>query len=650
MQFKYPELLYALGLLLIPIIVHLFQLRRFEKIAFTNVKFLKKVELQTRKSSKLKKFLILITRLLLFAALILAFAQPYFSQNKKNETVKTIIYLDNSLSMQAKNGTNELMKNAVQDIITNFNNDDVVSVLTNADSYQDLSSKDLKNQLLSLEYHPISQDLNTILLRAKKELSANKNTKNQVVLISDFQNNNDLSSLKLDSTLQYSFVQLLPQKKENVAIDSLYIDKQNGQEIVLKAVLKSYNATFNNFSVSLFKDNILTRKSTCEIKKNKSTVVTFKIPFNDSFNGKITIEDNLLAFDNTFYFSLNKLEKINVLAIGNDLNYLTKLFTNNEFRLQSKTLAQVDYNTISNQHLIVLNELESIPNSLQKVLKTFVNSGGSLAVIPAVKSDIANYNQFMNALKIGSITDIDNIEHKVNTINFSHPILDNVFEKQVKNFQYPNLKKTFRVQLRNASSILKFDNLRPFISQINSNKGNIYWLSGAINNTNSNFKNSPLIVPIFYNFGKQSCQLTELYYTIGQKNTIEIKTEIKKDEVLKIVDKTDSFIPLQNANQNTVKIITEEQPLKAQHYQIVKQEKTLKNAAYNFNRIESNTSYLDVKNQFKNYRNTRFSKNISETLDYIKNENTSTLLWKYCIALALLFLIIEMLLIKFLKG
>ena len=76
MQFKHPEILYALFLLLIPIIVHLFQLRRFEKVPFTNVKFLKQVELQTRKSSKLKKFLILCSRLLALTGLVFAFAQP----------------------------------------------------------------------------------------------------------------------------------------------------------------------------------------------------------------------------------------------------------------------------------------------------------------------------------------------------------------------------------------------------------------------------------------------------------------------------------------------------------------------------------------------------------------------------------------------
>ncbi|NNC70612.1 MAG: hypothetical protein HKN90_07325, partial [Flavobacteriaceae bacterium] len=117
MQFKHPEILYALFLLLIPIIIHLFQLRRFEKVAFTNVKFLKQVQIQTRKSSRLKKFLILCARLLVFTALIVAFAQPFLSSIKKDEVLNTYIYLDNSMSMQAKGSSGELLKRAVQDIV-----------------------------------------------------------------------------------------------------------------------------------------------------------------------------------------------------------------------------------------------------------------------------------------------------------------------------------------------------------------------------------------------------------------------------------------------------------------------------------------------------------------------------------------------------
>ncbi len=81
MQFKHPELLWGLLLLLIPILIHLFQLRRFKKTPFTNVKFLKKVISESRRSSTLKKWLLLFTRLMIIAGLVIAFAQPFFAKS-----------------------------------------------------------------------------------------------------------------------------------------------------------------------------------------------------------------------------------------------------------------------------------------------------------------------------------------------------------------------------------------------------------------------------------------------------------------------------------------------------------------------------------------------------------------------------------------
>lgn len=656
MQFKYPEILYALFLLLIPIIVHLFQLQRFEKVAFTNVKFLKKIELQTRKSSQLKKFLILLSRLLLFASFILAFAQPFFSKNKVSIKPQTLLYLDNSLSMQAKDGSNELFKKAIQDIISKNTFTDNISVLTNDNFYTDLSGKDLKNQLLSLDYHPIPQDINTVLLKAKKSFKQQSNTKNHFILVSDFQKNNIKTKLKLDSTIHYSFVQTLPQKKENIAIDSIYISSQNGQKITLKVILKSHQAKVDNLSVSLLKENILLGKSSISLEKNKVNTAQFTFPFNETFNGKIIIEDHLIPFDNTFYFSMNSVEKINVLAIGNNNKFLSKIYTTSEFNFIDLKQNQIDYNKILNQHLIVLNELEDIPNSLQNVLKDFVFLGGSLVIIPNQKSEITNYNQFFNNLHIGSIKSLTNNEHKITSINFSHPILNGVFEKQVKNFQYPNIKSSFPSALRNTSPILKFDNQQPFISQSKGGKGRIYWIAAPINQKNSNFKNSPLIVPVFYNFGKQSYQVTELFYTIGKENIIEVQTDIKKDEVLEINKSTafgstkNSFIPVQQVNHNKVTITTDEKPLLAYHYQISKQGQTIKNIAYNYDRKEGVTEYNNLKNTFKNNQNVTVSSTIEQAFNQINNQYKSKSLWKWFVGLALLFLFVEILLIKFMKG
>ena len=175
MQFKHPELLYALLLLLIPIIVHLFQLRKFEKVAFTNVEFLKSVTIQTRKSSQLKKWLTLITRLLLFTAIILAFAQPFFSKtNSLNQTTENVIYLDNSFSMQAKGEKGELMKRGVQDLLETIDENEVLTLFTNDKIYKKTTLKAIKNDLLQLDYSANQLDYNALILKGKQEFSTNE--------------------------------------------------------------------------------------------------------------------------------------------------------------------------------------------------------------------------------------------------------------------------------------------------------------------------------------------------------------------------------------------------------------------------------------------------------------------------------------------
>lgn len=140
MQFQHPELLYALLLLLIPIIIHLFQLRRFKKVAFTNVKFLKALEMQTRKSSQLKKWLILFTRMALLACIVLAFAQPFTTNTTSFKTAQeTVVYLDNSFSMEAKGSNGSLLNTAITELINSVNEDEQITLFTNTTTYRNTS-------------------------------------------------------------------------------------------------------------------------------------------------------------------------------------------------------------------------------------------------------------------------------------------------------------------------------------------------------------------------------------------------------------------------------------------------------------------------------------------------------------------------------
>ena len=77
MQFVNPGFLFGLFAIAIPVIIHLFNFRRFRKVYFTNVEFIQELKKETQKQSRLKHLLILLLRILAIVALVLAFARPY---------------------------------------------------------------------------------------------------------------------------------------------------------------------------------------------------------------------------------------------------------------------------------------------------------------------------------------------------------------------------------------------------------------------------------------------------------------------------------------------------------------------------------------------------------------------------------------------
>ncbi|WP_046755847.1 vWA domain-containing protein [Kordia jejudonensis] len=641
MQFKYPEVLYALALLLIPILVHLFQLRRFEKTAFTNVKFLKNVILQTRKSSQLKKWLILSTRLLALAALIIAFAQPYFANRDIVKTEnETVIYLDNSFSMQTKGEKGALLKRAVQELLNTVPEDEEISIFTNTETYKNTTIKSIRNELLRLDYSNQQEAIPAVILKGRKLFSKQQNSVKNLILISDFQQQEQLA-IQNDSTFTTNYIQLKPANANNITLDSLYIAEQDASAITIAVTLKNSGISVQDVPVSLYDGESLIAKSSVDIETQNASEVTFSIPSNKVIQGSIKIDDNSLQFDNELFFNINAPEKINVLAVNEtDDAFLKKLYTDDEFNLISTPVNQLNYNAIATQQLIILNELKTIPNPLLTALRSFKQNGGSLVIIPAKESNLQSYNQLLQANNFGRFSEVPNVtEKKITKINFSHPLFTNVFEKKVSNFQYPKVNSYFATN--GSAAILQLENNLPFLLSTNET----YVFTAPINSENSNFKNSPIIVPILYNIGKNSLRLTNVYYTLGKENTFDVQTSLSQDAVLTVSKNSEEFIPLQQTANNKVRLTTGEFPTRAGTYDIKNQNAVLQQVSYNFDRKESILQYHNIANLYPENTHTT----VSQFFEDLKNEQSVASLWKWFVIFALLFLCIEILILKFVK-
>ena len=640
MLFKNPEILYALFLLLIPIFIHLFQLRRFQKVDFTNVAFLKKVTIQTRKSSQLKKWITLLMRMAALACIIIAFAQPFTSSKTAlNQEKETVVYIDNSFSMQLKGNKGALLERAVQDLFNNTSNAGKLSWFSNTSERKNTTPQDFKNEILSIEYSQNQLNPNQVLLKANQLFSNETGILKRLIYISDFQQKDAFPEIPDNLTVEA--VQLKPVKASNISLDSIFIASKNASITQIKVKASKQNEDINETTISLFNNERLIAKTALDFSATNNGIATFDIDNSTDFIGKLQVNDANLPFDNTLFFSINKPGKIKVLAINEaDGKFLQRLFEKEEFQFTQQTFKSLNYNDIYDQNFIVLNELEEIPASLNTALKAFSEQGGSVLVIPSTLANLNNYNNFLQTTSLGTLSKETAQEKKITKIAFSHPLFKDVFEKEVVNFQYPKVNSFYDLST-NATAALFFEDNKPFLLQ----KGKTFFFTAAINNENSNFQSSPLVVPTIYNMALQSLPLPRVYHTIGEQNSMAIPVKLASDEILKIKDSTSQFIPLQQTKANYVLITTITDPTKSGNYQIVKENEVIENISFNYSRKESELQYLNP----ENWKGVQVYKTIDDLFDSISEANSINSFWKWFAIFALLFLICEMLILKFYK-
>ena len=653
MQFKYPEVLFFLFLLLIPLLIHLFQLQKFRKEAFTNVQFLKEIELETRKSAKLKKLLILLSRLLAFAALIIAFAQPFINKNESLDQRESIYYVDNSFSMQSKiaSGIDQLQlnKNYLLDKAAGI--DGIQTLLSNDKYNRELDAKSFKNALVNIDFYPIHKNINQLLLEINSYSTAKSNTLFDLYLLTDFQKINGVIDTSLiDKKQQYNLVSASNVDQKNISIDSIWIAERDAKEITLTSRLTSHGFNITDLSVSLHLDETLYGKSTLNLLAGESKEITFKIPAAGNSSGKIAISDHSLSFDNELFFSIPKRYKTKVLVIGRHNDFLKRIFQKDAFELTEVTYTDLDQSKISRQDLIILDELETISNPLIQGLNSFVENKGKLVIIPAINSEIENYNKLLLSFDAGIISGKFDDDKKISKINYEHPFFNKVFEKEIYNFQYPILSEGFTFVLNNASSLLQFDDLTDFASELNYKEGKIFLIAAPLSDPSNKFSNSPLVVPLFYNFSLESQDNEAIYLTIGQTQHVIIQSVNSGDEPIKIIQNEMEFIPLQTRNNDKVRITTSEFPIMSGIYDFKSKEQTIEKIAYNYNRRESELSYQSLQQLVDQYKNIHLYDSIEKAIKDGNERNNNKNLWQLFVIFALVFLVLEILLQKFLKN
>ncbi|PQB04487.1 BatA domain-containing protein [Aureitalea marina] len=648
MQFTYPTLLYGLFLLLIPIIIHLFQLRRFQRVKFTNVAFLKRAKLQTRKSSELKRWLTLITRMLALACMVLAFAQPYSTQKTdRSERENTVIYLDNSFSMQAKGEAGSLLERGIQDLYESVSQADDFQWFTNSDTYTNASVDDFRRQVLQVTYSSAQMSTEQMLLKANQLLGSTAAGNKRLIMITDLHQPLDLPESMRD--IQLDLVRLSPVNRNNTSIDTAYLMRSEGEGTRLRAKVSHRGSELSEIPISLFKADTLIAKTAVSLSDSgpvstgvQSGWINFDLEQYPSFIGRLEINDGGLNYDNSLFFNWGAQNEVSVMIIEeSNTDYLLPLYQQQGFQLNRQPADNINFNDISSQDFIVLHELEQIPMSLRNSLIAYYQNGGHLFVIPPELMDRDQYNQLLSALNAGILSSWIPAERNIASINFDHPLFSGVFEREVSNFQYPTVSGYHRYKGSNMSTVISYENGDDFLLA----KERLYVSTAPLSADWSTFQFSPLIVPTLFNMAQLSLPNPELYFEIGRTNSFALDISLSQDEILSLQDSLVNFIPLQQAKANSVVLTTTDQPSRAGTYGVYQNDERLKSVSYDYNRNES----LLTNAQLPEIEGLNVFDSVPELWQEINERNQVTGYWKWFVIFAVVLLLIEMCILRFIK-
>ena len=479
------------------------------------------------------------------------------------------------------------------------------------------------------------------MAKIKSRKSANNK---DVIIISDAIGLIPKQLKSIDGNFNTYFITPEAEQKNNIAIDSVYMNQTLNDFYEIGVNLKSYGEQDNAIPIGLYNNNKLVAKTLVKFEKSE-TAINFTIPKKD-FNGYVSINDASLKYDNTYYFSITKPEKTNVISIGKTekSGFLTRIYTTEEFNYSNSTIETLDYNTIEKQDAIVLNELENLPQALVTNLKSFVEKGGNLVFIPSAESKITDTNRFLGTFGQIQLGTNQNANKLITKIAFQHPLFQSVFEKKIDNFQYPNTKQNFDLKTTNPA-ILSYEDQSCFLTSIQNQVSNVYVFAAPINKMNSNFQNSPLIVPIFYNMA-QSVQKTGVNaLKIGENQPFLVDTNMSKDEILEVKNNDEKFIPTQQILNNKVKLQFDDYPIFAGNFGIYKKDEVVRNISFNYNRSESNLE--QSKSQLLS--DYKVVKSIDSVFNSLLSDRSNDEIWKIFVILTLLFLFLEVLIQKLVK-
>lgn len=483
MTFLNPLVLFGLAAAAIPLLLHLFNLRKLRKIEFSTLSFLKELQKTKIRRLKIRQLLLLILRTLLIIFVVLAFSRPTLQGSiaagfGTRAKTTAVFIVDNSLSMTGSDERGELIRQAKESALKAVDllkegDEAFLVLLSEARSSASLTSGSSTKNLMALksavrDIRPssIHRSLEDALRLAAKLLSGSSNYNKEVYVFSDFQSGlmTDQEDVEqpvetlFPGEVRFYFIRLGNRSFQNLGITSVSIPNaifEPGRSFSVQARISNFGSTdVRDHVVSIFLNGIRIAQRGFDVPSEKSTDVEFQVtPSASGFlEGFIELEDDDLQYDNRRHFTIRIPDKISVLLVGSasELRYVRLALETqrtdggSSLDLRETRVNQFSANQLNALDVVLLASAVGLSTVQVDQLATFVRAGGGLVFFPTSRDEASVFNTTIaSSLKLPAMVGIEGSASKQSAgqnesfvefekVETQHPLFLGMFEEPSK--------------------------------------------------------------------------------------------------------------------------------------------------------------------------------------------------------------------------
>lgn len=638
-------------LLLIPIAIHFLNFVRTKKVYFSKVQFISYVKDQRNKIESIKRLVLLITRCLLFLALLVSFLTV--NSVSKEEVSREIVFVDNTPSSSFKQ--NNL---SVLDIAINYLNQSTSAekeIALNTASFDKKGLYFSKNNL-SDRTIDITTDYNSFSLTKVKdrvnnvlsfsELDAEEAT---VTVVSDFQKNIDISALT-NTPYKINLVKVGGiESYANVVIDSLWLGSKFVAVNQKSTLFVAYHVIGESDEVTLKLLIEGTQSGFVTLPADKKVGV-IEIPFSLQQSGISTCKlvlDDAVDFDNEYHFVISSDEVINVGVVTEDTlkSFVGKVFLNEEiFKTHVWSIKNVPFDQLMAMDILFFEGAETDNKGFAELLGNLSKRDVLLVYIPSNSKEFSTEIDTWFLEQLQGKAQIAANKQRLST--YDEAFLSGVFEGAKKSFDYPTVAPIVGYN-KTLKTLLSLNDKTAFLVQ----KNTVFGFSTAFSDSLTNFHKHALFVPTLYKLAFLSSKSnSELAHYIGDDITLDRKLGIDESLIFK---REEAELAVSFSVNDLGKAVIEGSiaGLSPGYYDVVIGDSVVTKVALNGNKAESETSFYSEAELEAAFEGSNVTVQVIEdqtSIDKtISAKNEGIPFWKYSLTLALVLLLIEIIVIKY---